>query len=85
MSDRCRNSRDPFESAGSSEFSWGPGLVPHGYEYAPPSQGGMYRGTCPPVELTPSHDLSVRVTQATGHHGRRPDGSPNGYPGERVG
>ena len=45
--------------SGPSEFSWGAGLVPPGKETAPPSQGGMYRGTCPPMELTRSPDLSV--------------------------
>ena len=37
---------------GPSEFSWGPGLTPPGKENAPPSDGGMYRGKCPPVEFT---------------------------------
>jgi hypothetical protein len=78
---RIRNSRDPEEPAARSEFSWGPGLVPREYKYAPPSMGGMYRGKCPPVELTRSPDLSVRATQAR----RRPGDPPQGYPGERVG
>ncbi len=29
------------------EFDFGCGLVPKGLEDAPPSQGGMYRGTTP--------------------------------------
>lgn len=66
---------------GPSEFSWGPGLVPPGKETAPPSQGGMYRGTCPPVELTRSPDLSVQARQAR----RKRGDPPRGYPGERVG
>jgi hypothetical protein len=48
-----RKARDPEAgNPGPSEFSWGPGLVPPGKENAPPSRGGMYRGQCPPVELT---------------------------------
>jgi hypothetical protein len=82
MSDRCRLSRDPGEPARDSEFSWGPGLVPRGYECLPPSQGGMYRGTCAPVELTRSHDLSVRTVQKKY---RRSDDPPPGYPGDRIG
>jgi len=81
MSERCRNSRDPDKDyRHHSEFSWGPGLAPPGYEYAPPSMGGMYRGTSQPVERTYSPDLSVRTVPV-----RRPDGSPNGYPGDRIG
>jgi hypothetical protein len=64
----------------SSEFSWGPGLVPPGKETAPPSEGGMYRGVCPPVELTPSTDLSVRARETRWKRGD----PPRGYPGERV-
>jgi hypothetical protein len=79
MSDRWRLSRDPGEPARDSEFSWGPGLVPPGYEYAPPSMGGMYRGTSQPVERTYSPDLSVRTVPV-----RRPDDPPRGYPGEQV-
>ncbi len=65
----------------ASEFSWGPGLVPRGKEYAPPSHGGMYRGVCPPVELTCSPDLSVRVRDTKPMRGD----PPRGYPGVRVG
>jgi hypothetical protein len=65
---------------GPSEFSWGPGLVPPGREGEPASNGGMYRGKCPPVELTCSPDLSVRARQAR----REPDDPPRGYPGEPV-
>lgn len=39
----------------AGEFSWGPGLTPKGLEHAPPSQGGMCRGT------TPACDPQVRV------------------------
>jgi hypothetical protein len=80
MTNICR-SRDPEEPAKGTEFSWGPGLVPRGYEFLPPSQGGMYRGTCEPVERTWSPDLSVRVRPAK----HRPGDPPHGYPGERVG
>lgn len=65
---------------GPSEFSWGPGLVPPGKENAPPSHGGIYRGVCPPVELTPNPDLSVRAKRAKPH----PGDPPQGYAGERV-
>lgn len=74
--------RDPHaRNPDPSEFSWGPGLVPHGKKNAPPSEGGMYRGMCPPVELTPSKDLSVRARQAR----RQSNEPPHGYPGKRVG
>jgi hypothetical protein len=76
-----RKARDPLaRNPGPSEFSWGPGLVPPGKETAPPSEGGMYRGVCPSVELAYSDDLSVRVTQAR----RKRDDPPQGYPGEIV-
>jgi hypothetical protein len=65
----------------ASEFSWGPGLVAPGKEYSPPSHGGMYRGKCPPVELTRSPDLSVRAKPTKPKTGD----PPRGYPGERVG
>ena len=65
----------------SSEFSWGPGLVPPGKDIAPPSEGGMYRGKCAPVEPTRSADLSVRARQARS----KPGDPPRGYSGERVG
>jgi len=81
MPDRCRNSRDPNKDyRDASEFSWGPGLVPAGKENAPPSRGGMYRGMCPPVELTSSTDLSVRARQPRPKRGD----PPRGYPGERI-
>jgi hypothetical protein len=77
-----RKVRDPEAGRpGESEFSWGPGLVPPGKETAPPSQGGVYRGKCPPVELTPSADLSVQARETRWKRGD----PPRGYPGERVG
>jgi len=48
-----RRERDPLalhcEQTGdqSTEFSFGPGLVPRGKERALPKDGGMYRGTTP--------------------------------------
>lgn len=82
MSDRVRNSRDPEKDYGYvPEFGFGPGLVPPGRETAPPIDGGIYRAKCPPVELIPSDDLSVRVKQTRW----RPGGPPRGCPGERVG
>jgi hypothetical protein len=78
----CR-SRDPeVDYRHRSEFGWGGGLVPRGYENLPPSEGGQYRGTCEPVEVTFSPDLSVRAVSVVSRRGRRPDGSPNGYPGD---
>jgi len=41
-------------TAGESEFSWGEGLTPRGFEDAPPSQGGRYRGMAPPVDMSPA-------------------------------
>jgi hypothetical protein len=67
MYDRQRNSRDPERDyRDKSEFGFGPGPVPRGKEDAPIREGGVYRSKCPPVELTRSDDLSVRV--------RKPDG-----------
>jgi hypothetical protein len=34
----------------ASEMSWGPGLDLPGYEDAPPSEGGRYRGQSPACE-----------------------------------
>lgn len=34
----------------ASEMSWGPGLVPRGFEDASPSEGGMYTGLTPPCD-----------------------------------
>jgi hypothetical protein len=82
MFENCRRSRDPEKDYRDiSEFGFGPGPVPPGKENAPPSEGGVYRAMCPPVEITLSDDLSVRVRQT---RWRRGD-PPRGYPGERVG
>ena len=85
MSGNCRRSRDPYKDYGqSTDFSWGPGLRPSTSIVARRARVAS-RGTCPPVEQTEDPDLSVRTVQVGRSHGRRPDGSPNGYPGERVG
>jgi hypothetical protein len=63
-----------------TEFSWGPGPVAPGKEDAPPSDGGVYRAMCPPVELTPSDDLSVQAREIRWTRGD----PPRGDPGERV-
>ena len=82
MFERCRNSRDPEKDYRDiSEFGFGPGLVPPGRETAPPSEGGKDVGVCPPAELTPRHDLSVRVQETPWI----PGDPPRGYPGERIG
>lgn len=82
MHERVRNSRDPEKDyRDASEFGFGAGPVPPGKEAAPPSEGGVYRAICPPVEITPSADLSVRARQT---RSRRGD-PPRGYPGERIG
>jgi hypothetical protein len=66
---------------GATEFGWGPGPVRPGKRTAPPSEGGVYRAMCPPVELTKSDDLSVRARQKRWKRGD----PPRGYPGERIG
>jgi hypothetical protein len=43
---------------GDTEFSWGPGLVAPGKEYAPPSEGGFYRGRAPSM-VDPPHRKDV--------------------------
>jgi hypothetical protein len=55
---------------GPTEFSWGEGLVPPGYEHAPPSEGGMYIGRSP--DMTESRRKP-----------RRGD-PPRGYPGDQI-
>jgi hypothetical protein len=80
--DRHRLSRDPEKDCRDvSEFSWGPGPVAPGRESAPPSEGGVYRAKCPPLELIPSDDLSVRARETRWNRGD----PPRGRPGERVG
>lgn len=50
-------------TAGGSEHSWGEGLNPPGFEDAPPSQGGRYRGMAPPVDMSPAVVASVARLQ----------------------
>lgn len=82
MFERYRLSRDPERDyRDKSEFGMGPGLLLPGKERAPIRKGGVYRGKCPPIELTRSDDLSVQVRETRW----RPGDPPRGYPGERVG
>ncbi|VDR37382.1 Uncharacterised protein [Tsukamurella paurometabola] len=52
-----------------SEFSWGPGLTPPELADAPPSQGGMYRGTTPP--MPESEDLRALTDELAERRARR--------------
>jgi hypothetical protein len=79
---RVRLSRDPgLFYSDVSEFGLGPGRARPGIEMAPPSDGGVYRPKCPPVEPNPSDDLSIRVRETPW----RPGDPPRGYPGDRIG
>jgi hypothetical protein len=56
---------------GPTEFSWGPGQVPVGFERKSPAEGGAYRGRSPRTDA----------------HGRLPKvrrGQAYGVPGERL-
>lgn len=58
MFEHYRLSRDPEKDyRDRSEFGLGPGFVRPGKESAPIREGGVYRGRCPLVEITPSGDL----------------------------
>lgn len=82
MFERYSLSRDPEKDyRDKSEFGFGPGPVAPGKETAPIHEGGVYRGKCPPVELIPSADLSVRARQTRWQRGD----PPRGYAGKRVG
>lgn len=82
MFERYSLSRDPERDyRDKPEFGFGPGLLRPGKECAPTREGGVYRGKCPSVELTPSADLSAQVRET---RWSRCD-PPRGYPGERVG
>jgi hypothetical protein len=82
MFERYSLSRDPEKDyRDKSEFGMGPGPVPPGKENAPIREGGVYRGKCPPVEITPSDDLSAQVRETRWSRGD----PPRAYPGERVG
>lgn len=77
MFDRYSLARDPEKVyRDKSEFGMGPGPVPPGNEAAPIREGGVYRAKCPPVELTPSTDLSVRVRETRWRPGDSPRGPP---------
>ena len=60
----------------SSEFGYGPGLVPQHLNGRPPSEGGAYRPKAPPVELV---EGSVTPRQQ-----RRTRRKVRGYPGEHI-
>ena len=54
-------------TSGESEYSWGPGLTPPGFEDAPASQGGRYRGMAPPVDMSlavAAEDARLQRSQA---------------------
>lgn len=46
--------KEPNRTPGPSEFGHGEGLRPRHLEDKPPAEGGMYRGTTPPVPLPKS-------------------------------
>lgn len=55
---------DPNEySDGPSEFDWGPGLVPRGFEDAPVSEGGRYRGREASEDHPPQHMVQISRDQ----------------------
>ena len=56
---------------GAAELSWGPGLVPPGYEHAPPRHGGMYIGRSP----------DMTEPRRKHHCGENP---PCGYAGDQI-
>jgi hypothetical protein len=59
-----------------TEMGFGKGLVAPHLNGRPPSEGGLYLGTSPRVEL-PEGSLTPRQV-------RRPKGEARGYPGEQV-
>lgn len=54
------------EDTGASEFSWGPGPVPPGCEYAAPADGGAYRPKAPSMVDPPRR---ARRSEARGNPG----------------
>ena len=70
-----RDPDEPFEEP--SEFSKGYDLDPRAFNYAPPSLGGQYRGTCEPTEITFSYDLTVHTLPVRRKYGT------HGYPGDQ--
>jgi hypothetical protein len=57
-------------------MSWGKGLVAPYNNGKPPSEGGIYMGQAPLLELPPN-SLTPRQV-------RRPKGEARGYPGDIV-
>ncbi len=60
----------------SSEFGYGPGLVPQHLNGRAPSDGGAYQPKAPPVELVEGSPIPRQQ--------RRPRGEVRGYPGEQI-
>lgn len=54
------------EDTGATEFSWGPGPVPPGCEYATPADGGAYRPKAPSMVDPPRR---ARRSEARGNPG----------------
>ena len=81
-----RNSRDPDKDYGeTTDFSWGPGLVPRGYETTRQAWAASIAAL---ARLLSEHTAQISAcvfVLVVSRRGRRPDGSPNGYPGERAG
>ena len=61
---------------GASEFSWGPGPVPPGREFAPPSEGGAYVGRSPDMTDPPLKGGKSRRY--------RRSGAPHDNPGDQI-
>ncbi len=66
--DRAHPHARGAEDTGASEFSWGPGPVPPGCEYATPADGGMYVGRSPDMVDPPRR---ARRSEARGNPGER--------------
>lgn len=81
---RWRRAQDPHlverQTTGdqSTEFGYGPGLVPQHLNGRPPSEGGIYMPRAPRVNPPASG-----VGKPRQH--KRPRGEARGYPGEQIG
>lgn len=64
--DRAHPHARGAEDTGASEFSWGPGPVPPGAEYATPAEGGAYRPKAPSMANRPRR---ARRSEARGNPG----------------